>query len=412
MADQVVITGVGIVSPLGLTAAAHYEAACAGRTGVRPVDRFDVTGLRTRIAGVVDKESFAEQLRGADSRLMDRFAQMAVVAAQEALEDAGIRPGDGSLDPGRLAVCVGTAQGGRVSDEELMESYFRLGRVRQAGAVPLIMPSAGASWVSIVCDARGPSFSISNACASGVQSLAQGARLLRSGACEAVLAGAADAPITRHLFSAWGTIRATSARNDDPSRASRPFDAGRDGFVLAEGAAVLLLERATRAMERGAPIYAEIVGSGDSSDACDIVAPDASGAGAVRAIRAALGDAGIEPDEVTLISAHGTSTRLNDAAEALALQSVFGVDGRAAVMSLKSMTGHAMGASGAIEVATLAMVLKNRVVPAHPNLTDADPACRLNHVSGQPGRYEGGFALANSFGFGGVNSCLVLAPWK
>lgn len=412
MPDQIVITGIGIVSPLGLTAAAHYQAACAGRTGVRLIDRFDVTGLRTRIAGVVDKESFEEPLRGADTRLMDRFSQMAVVAARQALEDAGLRPGEGSLDPGRVAACVGTAQGGRVSDEELMESYFRLGRVRQAAAVPLIMPSGAASWVSILCDARGPCFSISNACASGVQSVAQGARLLRSGACDVVLAGASDAPLTRHLFSAWGAIRATSARNEDPGRASRPFDSGRDGFVLAEGAAVLVLEPASRALERGAAVYAKIAGLGDSADGSDIVAPDPSGSGAVRAMRAALAEAAIKPEEITLISAHGTSTRLNDAAEALALQNVFGVDGGAPVMSLKSLTGHAMGASGAIEVATLAMVLRNGVVPPHPNLTDVDPACRLNHVAGRPGRYEGGYALANSFGFGGVNSCLVLAPWK
>lgn len=406
MPDQVVITGIGIVSPLGLTAAAHYEAACAGRTGVRPVDRFDVTGLRTRIAGVVDKESFEADL-GDACRLMDRFSQLAVVAARAALKDAALGdPGD------RLGVCVGTAQGGRLSDETLMEHYFRTGGVKSAAAVPLIMPGSAASWVSMLCRARGPVFSISSACASGLQSIGQGARLLRAGVCDVVLAGAADAPIARHLFLAWAAMRATTARNHDPSGASRPFDLERDGFVMAEGAAVLVLESAAHATSRGASIYAEIAGQGDTADAWDIVAPNPSGEGAARAMRAALHDARITPEEVTLISAHGTSTRLNDLAEATALHEVFGQDGKAAVMSLKALTGHAMGASGAIEAATLALVLKQGLVPPHPNLPNVDPDCRLNHVRDRAGRYEGGAALANSFAFGGANSCLVLTPWN
>lgn len=411
LAVQVVITGVGIVSPLGSSATAHYAAACAGKTGVRPIHRFEVDGLRTRIAGVVESESFEPDL-GDACRLMDRFTQLAVMAARAATQDASITPGDGTLDPARVGVCLGTAQGGRISDEAMMESYFRLGRVRQAAAVPLIMPSGAASWVSILCKARGPTFSISSACASGVQSIGQGARLLREGACDVVLAGAADAPLTRHLFSAWGAVRATSARNDDPGRASRPFDRERDGFVLAEGAAVLVLESADRATRRGASIYAEIAGQGHTADAWDIVAPNPKGEGAARAIRVALAEARVPPEEVTLISAHGTSTRLNDAAEAAALHSVFGRDGNAAVMSLKSLTGHAMGASGAMEAATIALVLKQGLIPFHPNLQSVDADCRLNHVTDRAGRFGEGAAMVNSFAFGGANSCLVLTPWR
>ncbi|MBK5254680.1 MAG: beta-ketoacyl-[acyl-carrier-protein] synthase family protein [Vicinamibacteria bacterium] len=412
MPDRVVITGLGIVSPLGLDARAHYEAACDGRSGIRPIEHFDVTGLRTRFAGQVDGAGFAAALVDVDPSKMDRFAHLAVVASRAGLADARLRPGEDGVLSERVAVCIGTAQGGRIADEQAMERYFSGGgKFMRAAGVPLIMPSAATAWVGILCNARGPAFPLSTACAAGLQSVALGASLIQSGAADVVIAGAADAPIVRTMILAWCTARATSARNGDPRSASRPFDLGRDGFVLAEGAAALILESAEHAVGRGAQIYAEIRGQGHSSDGFDMVAPSPSGEGAARAMRAALKNAKAEPDQITIASAHGTSTRMNDAAEATALREVFGEKPGPAIMSLKSLTGHAMGASGAIEVATLAMVLKEGVIPPNPNLVEVDPACRLNHVAGSAGRYQGGLAIASSLAFGGANSSLVLAPW-
>jgi 3-oxoacyl-[acyl-carrier-protein] synthase II len=410
----VVVTGLGVLSPLGLDAASHWRAALAGRSGVRTITAFPVDGLRTRFAGQL--EGFAPEglIPAADLPQMDRFSQIAVVAAQQALADAGLRPGDGGLDPERVGVCIGTAQGGRIADEQAMEMYFRSeGRRTRPLAVPLIMPNAAAAWTGILCRARGPAFPVASACAAGLQSIAVGTLLLRSGAADVVLAGASDAPVTRTLLVAWGAARATSTRNDAPERASRPFDRGRDGFVLAEGAAVLVLERAPEAVARGARIYAEVAGHGHSADAHDIVAPDPDGAGAALAMRRALAEAEASFDQVAAVSAHGTSTRLNDAAEARALRAVLnGREAAVPVTALKSMTGHAMGASGAIEAATAALSLRDGLVAPTANLEDVDPDCALDHVVGAPRPLPEGVFLVNSFGFGGANASLALARWR
>jgi len=413
MADRVVVTGLGILSPLGTDAEAHYTAACAGASGLRPVRGFEVGDLRTRFAGQVDDRGISEPLAAVNTSLMDRFSQMAVVASQAALADAGLDSEKAGVPPERVAVCVGSAMGGRISDEQWMATYFTTGeKSGRASAVPLIMSGGATAWVSILTDARGPSLPISSACAAGLQSIGAGTSLLRSGVADIVIAGGSDAPVTRSTVVAWAASRATSALNDSPGTASRPFDRTRDGFVLSEGAAILILERAEAAVRRGARIYAEVRGVSNSADAFDIAAPSPSGEGATRAMRAALEDAGARPELVTLVSAHATSTRLNDPIEAKAIREVFGPDSGPTVMALKSMTGHSMGASGAIEAATLCLTIKNGVIPPNPNLNDVDPACVLNHVGRTAGRYEGGLVLANSFAFGGANSCLVLAPWN
>lgn len=409
---RVAVTGIGLLSPLALSAAAHWEGVLAGRSGARPITHFPTEGLRTRFAGQLPGFE-PEGLSPAHRTMTDRFAQLGVAACRAALRDAALTPGAGALPPERVGIVLGTAQGGRIADEELMEAYFRSGGARvKPHAVPLVMPSAASVWASIACGVRGPVLPISNACASGLQSVAIGAALLRGGApVDVVLAGASDAPVTRTMLAAWCSARATSARNDDPPRASRPFDRGRDGMVLSEGAAVLVLERLDHALKRGVPVYAEVLGQGHSADAHDITAPDPEGAGAAAAMRSALADAGIPADTVAFVSAHGTSTRLNDAAEARAIRAVFGVRERGpAVTAIKSMTGHAMGASGAIEAATVALALRHRLIPATINLDDPDPECALDHVRGEPRALAPGPALVNSFAFGGANTSLVLGP--
>ena len=413
MPEGVVVTGVGIVSPLGSTARAHYTAACAGRSGIRRVVDFEVSDLRSQIAGQADDAQLTASLGSINTTLMDRFSQLAVSAATAALADAGLDRGFGGVAPERVAVCVGSGMGGRISDEVWMAHYFASGgKSGRAAAVPLIMPSGATAWVSILCGARGPSIPLSSACAAGSQSIGLGLSLIRSGKADLVIAGGADAPVTRTTLLAWAASRATSAFNDEPQTASRPFDRSRDGFVLSEGAGVVILERADRAVRRGASIYAQIRGAFDSADAFDIAAPSPQGEGAIRAMRGALDDAATRPEEITLVSAHATATRLNDPIEAKAIRAVFGETAGPLVMALKSLTGHAMGASGAIEAATLCLVLKEGAVPPNPNLHEVDPSCRLNHVEHTAGRHDGGAALVNSFAFGGTNSCLVLAPWR
>jgi 3-oxoacyl-[acyl-carrier-protein] synthase II len=409
-----VVTGLGVLSPLGLDAPSHWKAALLGRSAIRAVTSFPVEGLRTRFAGQLDGFEPERVIRPADLGQMDRFSQMAVAAARLALADAGLASGEGGGDPDRIGVCIGTAQGGRIADEQAMEMYFRSdGRRTRPLAVPLVMPNAAAAWVAITFHARGPAFPIASACAAGLQSVAVATLLLRAGAADVVLAGASDAPVTRTMMVAWGAARATSTRNDAPERASRPFDKGRDGFVLAEGAAVLVLERADDAIARGARIYAEVRGHGHSADAHDIVAPDPDGSGAALAMRRALADGGATPDQIAAVSAHGTSTRLNDVAEARALRAVLdrGAD-KVAVTALKSMTGHAMGASGAIEAATAALCLREGKVPPNANLEEIDPDCALDHVIVSPRPLPDGLFLVNSFGFGGANACLLLARWE
>ncbi len=406
-----VVTGIGILSPLGADTAAHWAGAREGRSGVRPITRFPVEGFRTRFAGQLP--SFAPEAFAPERQLvqMDPFAQMAVAAAGLALRDAGLAPG-GNVDSFRVAVAVGTSQGGRVADEEVMGQYFRSdGRRVRPLAVPLIMPAAASSWVSIVHGARGPAYPITSACTTGLASIGLATQLLRTEApVDVFLAGGADAPVTRSLLAGWCAARATSARNDDPERASRPFDAGRDGLVIAEGAGVLVLERLPHAAARRAHVYAEVRGFGATSDAHDLTAPDPGGEPAARAILAALEDAGAGPEEVGWVSAHGTSTRLNDAAETAALKRAFGGHARRlAISALKSMTGHTMGAAGAIEAATAALALRDGVVPPTINQETRDPDCDLDYVANAARPRPEGLALVESFAFGGANAALLLA---
>jgi 3-oxoacyl-[acyl-carrier-protein] synthase II len=413
--QRVVVTGLGILSPLGLEIASHWQAVRSGCSGIRAITRFATEGLRTRIAGELPGFDPRQTLEERVLVQMDRFAQMAVVAAFAAMRDAGLDARAHGLDPYRVGAAIGTAQGGRISDEEVMAQYFKSDgmRVRPLG-VPLIMPSAATAWVSIQCGAKGASYPLTNACASGLNAIGLAAQLLRAGApVDVFLAGGSDAPVTRSMLAGWSATRATSARNDTPQQACRPFDRDRDGMVVSEGAAVLVLERQSHAERRSARIRGEVLGYGATCDAGDLALPDASGASAAEAIGAALRDAGVLREEIGYVSAHGTATRANDPAETRALERAFGEHSRRlAVSALKSMLGHTMGAAGAVESATALLALENGTIPPTINYTTPDPECDLDYVPGEARPHDGRCALVNSFAFGGANAALVLARWE
>jgi 3-oxoacyl-(acyl-carrier-protein) synthase len=411
-ADAIVVTGVGIVSSLGTSAGVHFERLLAGASGIRPAVGFDTEGLRSRIAGQAldfDPLLYVDRDR---ARMMDRCAQLGVAAALEALKDASLLPGSPAFDPARIAVSIGTAQGGRISDEEALAHYFaRDRRSIPVWAVPKIMPSAPAAWTALLTGARGPGCPISNACATGLNALGWAMQTLRADPdIDAVLAGAADAPLTRSMVAAWSATRAISPTNEPPSDACRPFDAARNGFVLAEGAAVAVVERASAARARGARIVGELRGYAATNDAHDIVAPEPSGAAAGLAAGRALARAGVEPGSLAFVSAHGTGTRLNDVAETAALRHALGASAATIpVVAFKAALGHAMGAAGAIEACTALLALQRGELPPSLNRTTPDPECDLNVSTQKRSLAPGAVALVESLAFGGSNAALVIS---
>ena len=383
---QVAVTGVGVVATAGIGKDAFWEGLCRpGPVGPRRVEAFDPT------AWFGPKEV----------RRVDRFAQMGTAAAEMALEDAGTP----EVDPDRAGVIIGTGVGGLSTLEEQIRIYDAKGARRVSPfLVPMMMPNAAAGTVSIRRGWRGPCETVCTACAAGTQSVGNGARLVASGRCDVVLAGGSEAAITEVSVAGFSNMTALSGAG-----ISRPFDAERDGFVIAEGAAVLVLEELERARARGAHIYALVAGAASTADAYHITAPSPGGTGAAVCMELALEDAGIAPDAVRHINAHGTSTPLNDAAEAEAINKVFGSPGPP-VTSTKGVTGHALGAAGAIEAVAVALSIDKGLIPPTSGYEHPDPSIQLDVVAGEPRSWEPGPALSNSFGFGGHNGCLVLTP--
>lgn len=395
------MTGVGLVSPLGIGKADNLSAVRAGRSGIEPIRRFDPSAFGCRIGGQVPDAAFD----GADSNL-DRVSWLAIVAADEAANQARLE----SFGPReRIGVVIGTGLGGT---DTLDSSYERLYGQRNSRLHPLTIPrimyNAPTSAVSIRHRARGPSFAIVSACSSGTHAIGQAAMWIRAGAADCVIAGGTDAPLTPGIVRAWEALRVLNTENAEPASTCRPFSADRNGIVLAEGAAVFVLERLDLALARGAPILGRISGFGMSSDAAHITDPQSDGA--ARAIRAALDDAALTPDDIAYVNAHGTGTKLNDPVETRAIRAVFGEHaGRLAVSSTKSMHGHAMGASGAIEAALSLLSVNERFVPPTINLRVPDPECDLDYVSEGARALEVASFLSNSFGFGGMNAVLAIS---
>jgi 3-oxoacyl-[acyl-carrier-protein] synthase II len=417
---SVVVTGLGAVTPFGVGAAAFWDGLLAGRATAGRITRFDPAAYSVQIACEVrDFDPFAHLPRKL-VRQLDPFAQYALVAAGEALAQAGLLDPDADrhgltvpltagVDAARVGAVIASGVGGI---SEMTEQHARLladGPDRVRPYLTIAMPlNMGGGQVGIRHGLRGPNYAVVSACASGADAIGSALDLLRAGRADVVVAGGAEASVNPLTIAAFANAGALSRRNDDPARASRPFDVDRDGFVTGEGAGVLVLERAEHAAARGATVLAELSGYGISNDAHHAAQPAPEGEGAVRALRLALADAGVERNEVDHVNAHGTSTQANDAAEAAALRTVFGdaTDG-IAVTSTKSAIGHLLGGAGGIEAVATVLAVADSVVPATLNLDELDPACRLDVVTGDPRKVAIRVALSNSFGFGGHNACLV-----
>jgi len=411
-ARRVAITGIGIVSPLGIGVRKNWEALLRGESGIGPITRFDASRYSTRIAGEVRNFDPLQFIDRKEARKMDLFIQMALAAAALAVEDSGIAPA--LLEGDRTGVYIGSGIGGLSTIEECHKTLLERGpdRVSPFFLVSIIINEA-AGQVSIRYRSRGPNSSTATACATSTHSIGDSFRIIARGDADRMLAGGTEAPITPLGVAGFCALRALSTRNDEPTKASRPFDARRDGFVMSEGAGILLLEELTAARRRGARVYAEIVGYGMNGDAYHVTAPAEDGAGAIGVMRRALADAGVGPEEVGYINAHGTSTPYNDKVETMAIKEVFGAHaGRIGVSSTKSMTGHLLGAAGALEAGVTALCLANQVMPPTINYEFPDPECDLDYVPNAARPAEIRYALSNSFGFGGTNACLVLKKFE
>jgi 3-oxoacyl-[acyl-carrier-protein] synthase II len=403
---RVVITGVGAVTPAGATARATVDAVLAGRSAVGPITAWDTDGHPVRFAASVPDFDPSPWIAPRDARRIDRVSLLGMVAAEEALAEAGLA---GSTDPSRVAVVIGSGVGGIVTLEDQIATRVTRGPERVGPLlIPMMMANATAGLVALRHGFRGAALCVSTACASGANSIGEGAAMIRSGRADVVVAGGTESAITPTAMAAFARMGALSTRNDDPAAASRPFDADRDGFVMGEGAGVLVLESAAHAKARSATVLGELAGYGATCDAHHITAPDASGVAAVDCMEQALADAGLGAGAVAHVNAHGTSTPLNDAAESEALVKLFGPDGPP-VTSTKGVTGHLVGAAGAVEAIVGLLCADRGLVPPVANLVRSDVA-PIDLVRGAARTVARGAVLSNSFGFGGHNASLVLVP--
>lgn len=407
MSPRVVVTGLGVISPVGTGKEAFWEALVKGRSGVRRITRFDASEFKTQIAAEVsdfDPEAYIDKK---EARRMDRFTQFAVAAANLALSDAAIAPE--ALDRDRVGVILGCGIGGIGTFEEQTRVLISRGPNRVSPFfVPMMIANMGAGYIAICHRFYGPNSTVVTACASSNHAIGEAFRIIQRGEADVMLTGGAEAAITPVALAGFCAMKAMSTRNDAPEKACRPFDAARDGFVIGEGAAVLVLERLEHALARGARIYAEVAGYGQSCDAYHITAPDPDGAGAAKAMARALKDAGLRPEEVNYINAHGTSTPLNDKVETMAIKKVFGEFAyRIPVSSTKSMTGHLLGAAGGIEAAACVLSITHGIIPPTINYENPDPECDLDYVPNEARRAQVDVALSNGLGFGGHNATLI-----
>lgn len=406
MRKRVAVTGMGVKTPAGTDLETFWATLASGRSCVGPIARFDPAELPVRFAGEVAGFDPEPYLGYKESRRTDRVAQLGFAAAADALADAG----EIAADPARCGVVAGAGVGGLITQEHEERELFTKGASRVSPfLVPMMMPNATAAVVGMKMGWTGPNYCVATACAAGSHALGEGARLVWDGSADVVLAGGAEACVTPIAIAAFARMGALSGRHDAPELASRPFDVERDGFVIGEGAAFLVLEAWDRAEARGARIYGEVAGYGRNADAYHITAPSPGGVGAAECMRLALADAGIEPAAVGHVNAHGTSTPLNDAAEAEAIIKVFGENGPP-VTSVKGATGHLIAAAGAVEAVSCFLAMSNGLVPPTANHRSTDPGLAIDVVSGSPRPWTPSAVVSNSFGFGGHNACVVLAP--
>ena len=406
---RVVITGLGTINPVGATVDATWKNLLSGTSGIGRVQRVDVSDLPSKIAGEVSDFEVTDYIPKRLARRMDRYAQFFWVAARDALADAGIAYEEDDPEAYRTGVVVGSGIGGVESFEQEIDTLFHVGphRVSPYG-IPKIIANIAGGQVSIDFNLYGPNTTAVTACAASANAIGDAGELIKRGAADVMVAGGADASITRFAMAGFAQARALSTNNDDPLGASRPFDADRDGFVMAEGGAALILEEREHALARGATVYAELVGYGMSADAYHITLPRPGGDGAARAMKAALDHARITPEDISVINAHGTSTPANDATETLAIKTVFGDRAyRIPTSSTKSMTGHLLGGAGAVEAIASVLTIRDGTIPPTINYATPDPECDLDYVPNEAREAEVRYVMSNSFGFGGHNVALI-----
>lgn len=408
MRNRVVVTGLGCISPLGLDVESTWQAILAGRSGVDLIRSYDASEYKSRIAAEVKGFDAAGLFGSREARRMDRFTQFAVAAAIQAVENAGLGIDDGNRD--RIGVLIGTGIGGLGTLYEQIAVLNDRGPSRVSPfLVPMMLPDTAGGMVAIHLNVRGPNMAVVTACATGTNAVGEATEVIRRGGADVMLAGGSESAIIPIAMAGMSVMNALSTRNDDPQRASRPFDLDRDGFVMAEGSAVLVLESLEFARARGANILAEVLGYGATNDAYHISAPAENGAGAALCMQAALEDAGMSTEDIDYINAHGTSTELNDKSETAAIKTVFGETAyQIPVSSTKSMTGHLLGASGALEALFCVLALRHAVIPPTINYETPDPQCDLDYVPNlsRPAPLER--VMSNSFGFGGHNATIIL----
>jgi 3-oxoacyl-[acyl-carrier-protein] synthase II len=407
--QRIVVTGIGMVSPVGCDALCTWDAILGGNSGIARITRFDPTGYQTTFAGEVKDFDPVARLGRKDARRTDRYTHFAVSAALEALERAGLVIEDGIAD--RVGVLIGSGMGGAETLDAGMETVLTEGPNRLSPFfMPMFLANMASGTVAIATGARGPNFAPVSACASSAHAVGEAAAIIRRGEADVMIAGGSEAPLARMVVAGFNAMGALSTRNDDPAAASRPFDAERDGFVLGEGGAALILESSEHAARRGAPVLADLTGYGTTDDANHMVQPAPGGTGAARAMKLALDGAGLQPEDIDYINAHGTSTPLNEKFETQAIKAAFGDAAYGVpISSTKSMTGHLLGAAGALEAALAIMAIEHGMLPPTINQTSPDPDCDLDYVPNVARRAAITHVMSNSMGFGGHNVSLIFS---
>lgn len=410
---RVVITGMGMLSPLGNDVKSSWEGVQAGRSGIGNIERFDASEYNTRIGGAIKGLDLEPWLSTKEARKLDAFIHYGLIAAQQAVDDSGLDDYD-ALDKDRVGIAIGSGIGGL---EYIEKNVLTMEKSGPRKVSPFFVPASVVNMISgnagIRFGYRGPNIAIVTACTTGTHNIGYAARTIAYGDADVMLAGGSEMATTRTGIAAFSAARALSTRNDEPEKASRPWDRERDGFVLSDGAGVMVVEELEHAKKRGATIYGEVVGFGMSDDAHHITAPPANGEGAARSMKNALRDAGLQPDEVDYINAHGTSTQVGDVAEVAAVKSVFGDHAeKLAMSSTKSMTGHLLGAAGAVEGIFSVLAIRDGVLPPTINLDNPDEGCDLDFVANKSRKSNVRVALSNSFGFGGTNGTLIFRRYE
>jgi len=412
MKRRVVVTGLGMVTPLGTGVQKNWEAVCAGKSGIRPIEKFDASEFACRIAGEVPDFNPEDFLDSQQIRRFDVFIHYAVASARMAMEESGLKiDGDNAH---RVGCVTGSGLGGLAMLQHFHKILLEKGPRRISPFfIPGMIANMAPGLIAIEYGAKGPNLAVQTACAASLHAIGESFRMIRDGVVDAMITGGSEAVVQPLALGGFCSMRALTTRNDEPEKASRPFDLDRDGFVMGEGAGILILEEMSHALERGADIYAEVAGYGLSGDAYHVSAPDPDGMGAILCMSQAVKDSGLKPEDIDYINAHGTSTKLNDISETKAIKAVFGEHAyKLAISSTKSMTGHLLGGAGGVAAIYLALAIKHGVIPPTINYETSDPECDLDYVPNVARKAQVNAAMANAFGFGGTNGSLILKAFE